>query len=113
MIGGCQAVDELWQTQLPVCVLVRQLDQSVHTQGSDTVTRQPSQWNHKPYLLVFISIIVSSQFGLKDRRVWAAPQQQVRLQSVGVCDVEGRLIVFQEVEELGRVELGVAVAVHL
>lgn len=54
VIGGRQTVDELWQTQLPVCVLIWQLDQSVDTQGSDTETQQPSQWNHKPYLPVVL-----------------------------------------------------------
>ena len=41
------------------------------------------------------------------------PQQQVHLQSVGVREVEGCFIMFQEVQELFGVELWIPVVVHL
>lgn len=35
MVGGCQTVDKLIQTQLPICIFVRKLYQSINTQRSE------------------------------------------------------------------------------
>lgn len=35
VVGGSQTVDKLLQTQLPVCVFIRKLDQSINTQRSE------------------------------------------------------------------------------
>lgn len=34
VVGGCETVDKLLQTQLPVCVFIRKLDQSINAQRS-------------------------------------------------------------------------------
>lgn len=39
MVGGCQTVDKLFQTQFPICVLIRQLDQSIDAQRPERGTK--------------------------------------------------------------------------
>lgn len=74
MVGGGQTIDELSQTQLPVCIFIRQLYQSIDTQRPER--QSMGEVTLRRHYSVTLSILTAN-IGMTE-----VPYYQVSLQSV-------------------------------